>query len=173
MNSAHGLEIKQWVVTLKHDAGTVRIQTAAPTAASAETQVLLAEHAPASAVISVEELEPTTKVYVVGYNMSGYLPEMDPYATTDYESAQRFMIDELKRSEDFHDMGPEDDESEGRAEELCHAAEELNLHGTPKLNDAEPWDAFIGNMHYWITVEEVPESEVAKHLLEINGEILD
>ena len=50
------MEFKQYIVTLKHDAGVISILTASTSAEIAVKLVTDAEYAPMSAVISVEEL---------------------------------------------------------------------------------------------------------------------
>ena len=47
---------KHYVVTLRHDDGTIRIRTAASSAEVAIDIVLRAEHTPQSAVVSVREV---------------------------------------------------------------------------------------------------------------------
>lgn len=51
------MQFKKYVVSLKHDNGTVNIKTVATSEKTAKENVLNAENAPASAVISVKEVK--------------------------------------------------------------------------------------------------------------------
>lgn len=75
--------------------------------------------------------------YTIGFNMPGYLPEMEPYTVDTADEAKRAMIDELLRHADSTD--------EPEATELSHAAEDLNL-----TDVSDGWDNTIGNTAYWI-----------------------
>lgn len=77
--------------------------------------------------------------YTVGFNMPGYLPEMEPYAVDTADEAKRAMIDEILRDAD----NAESD----RADELSHLAEDLNLEDV-----SLGWSDTVGNIHYWIEV---------------------
>lgn len=84
--------------------------------------------------------------YTIGFNIVGYLPEMEPYTADTADEAKRAMIDELKRDEE----SALDGEGEPLANELCHAAEDLNLEDV-----SLGWSAIIGNVSYWIVQTEV------------------
>lgn len=95
-------------------------------------------------------------VWVVGYNMPGYLPEMEPYAFTSFEDAKRSMIDELDRAGDHHfDVGDslrESDPAESKrelayADELSAVMEDLNL------TSEGDWGVIIANTSWWITYD--------------------
>lgn len=60
-------------------------------------------------------------MYSAGWNMPGYLPEMDPMEFGTFEEAKQFILNELTFAEDAT-------ENEEDAEEFCHMAEEINLY---------------------------------------------
>lgn len=71
-------------------------------------------------------MDRSTQVWIAGWNMAGYLPEMEPYVTTDHESARRCLIDEIKSRADYLAEGDEDD-AEDRAAAADALAEDVNL----------------------------------------------
>lgn len=79
--------------------------------------------------------------YTIGWNMPGYLPEMEPYTVDTADEAKRAMIDELLRHADQVDEG-----DHNIADELSHIAEDLNL-----CDVSQGWSETIDNLHYWIT----------------------
>ena len=81
-------------------------------------------------------------MYTIGWNMPGYLPEMEPYTLDTADEAKRAMIDELERAADMSDAVND----HSIAEDLSNAAEDLNL-----CDVSNGWDATIGNLAYWIT----------------------
>lgn len=87
----------------------------------------------------------TETTYTLGWNMPGYLPEMDPYEIEGADAAKRAMIDELERDADNADAGDEHE----RANELSALAEDLNLSDV-----SDGWSATVGNLAYWITPTE-------------------
>lgn len=95
--------------------------------------------------------------YHAGYNMVGYLPEMDPGTFTEWEYVKGYMLEELRLSADSvqswvdkHDCDdipcPTYGDSCGwnLAENLSSKAEYLNLDNGPE------WRTIVGNMSYWI-----------------------
>jgi hypothetical protein len=81
--------------------------------------------------------------YHAGYNMTGYLPEMEPGTFAEYADAKRYMIWELDRQGDFEfDSGTP--EGKDIADSLSAEMEDLNLDNGPE------WGAIVGNMSYWI-----------------------
>lgn len=90
-------------------------------------------------------------LYVVGYNMVGYLPESEPFGHETWESARQDMIDTLDRDGDFMFEGTEEDKA--LADELTAKMEDLNLDNGPE------WSTIVGNMSYWITVVPADEYE--------------
>lgn len=83
--------------------------------------------------------------YSAGYNMPGYMPEMDPFETDDFDDAREFIVDELDNA---GDIAANSDDADAANE--CEDAKE----------DAENWTATGGNMYwsaycdgyvYWIT----------------------
>lgn len=65
--------------------------------------------------------------FVAGWNMPGYLPEMEPAGFETFDEAKRFIIDELKSVEDSTAA----DGNETAAEEACSLAEDVNLESGP------------------------------------------
>jgi len=89
-----------------------------------------------------------TKVYVVGHNMAGYLPDSDPYYTDDETSAKRYLYDEMDAYGDYLSEAPEDERDERWHEEeddLSVAMGDLNYHDAPCA-----WS--VGIRRYWIEV---------------------
>ena len=91
-------------------------------------------------------------LYNIGWNMPGYLPEMEPYTCDTAEDAKRAMIDELLRHADVLD----DSDRPDVANQCAFAMEDLNLSDV-----SQGWDATIGNYAYWITPVPFTESEDA------------
>lgn len=78
-----------------------------------------------------------TPRFVAGWNMAGYMPDMDPSEFDNVDDAKRFIIHELKLDE-------LEKENEQEAETLCAFAEEVNLEN----------DEFSLNclgIVYWVT----------------------
>lgn len=76
--------------------------------------------------------------YTIGWNMPGYLPEMEPYTLDTADEAKRAMIDEMLHTADLADI-------EDEAEALTHAAEDLNLEDV-----SLGWSNTVYDMAYWI-----------------------
>lgn len=76
--------------------------------------------------------------YHIGWNMPGYLPEMDPWMLTTAEDAKSSMIDAIL-------FDAEHEADEDNAETLSALAEDLNL---AKVEDG--WDGWTDRLHYWI-----------------------
>lgn len=87
--------------------------------------------------------------YIIGHNMTGYLPESEPYAFSDHASAKQALIDDLLRYADDAAVYGDDEE---RAEDLDAAAQELNL-----ISKGEEWSTTIGyrsgSMSYWLVFD--------------------
>ena len=101
-----------------------------------------------------------TTHYHAGWNMVGYLPEMDSsYPFEDWDRAKRSMIDDLLREADSEADNLDGVPNPDYAEIMDSTAQDLNLSNGPT------WDAFIGHMHYWIVAcveEECLEEEYAR-----------
>lgn len=104
----------------------------------------------------------TRGAWVAGYNMPGYLPEMEPYAAPTFDDAKAFIVEEMERSADHHCdwvygspehadgsylHNPEMMQSLEIADEISAAQQDLNL--------ASPsdWGQTIGNTAWWITYD--------------------
>lgn len=105
------------------------------------------------------------RLYVVGHNMAGYLPEGDVWHTTNPEAAKQALLDDLERAGDEAFEAGEHDV----ADQASHVAEELNL-----ASAAEGWSEEVGDYVYWLyptTIGEVdPDGDLADLPLE---EVLD
>jgi hypothetical protein len=94
--------------------------------------------------LSSEDL--STVVYVVGHNLSGYLPESEPFFTTDETTARSVLADDLDRLWDSLEQMPEEDRSERDETEIGEVTEahtEVNLVSFPYA-----WS--IGYSTYWV-----------------------
>lgn len=76
--------------------------------------------------------------YAVGNSDPGYLPESEPYVTSDADQAKRVLIADMLFNADHCD-------DEAEAEELTAWAEELNLSDV-----TGGWSITIGDRAYWI-----------------------
>lgn len=74
--------------------------------------------------------------YVIGNNMPGYLPDAEPFVVDGtFDDAKRALIHELLFAADYAE--------EEEAEDLTHAAEDVNLWSRPD-------DIRVGSYVYWI-----------------------
>ena len=76
--------------------------------------------------------------YVIGFNMPGYMPDMEPYQVDTFDEAKRCLISELKIAED-------DADSEESAIEFSLEAEDVNLWSSEGTTNEMP-DGYC----YWI-----------------------
>ena len=81
----------------------------------------------------------------VGWNMPGYLPEMEPYKCETWEAAKALMIEEMDRIGDGLAYGSDDAEDQEEANSLSCEMEDLNLDSGPE------WGAIVRNTSYWIS----------------------
>lgn len=89
--------------------------------------------------------------WVVGHNMVGYLPESDPWVTSDHEAAKQSLVDDLERFADQAEDGGDHTE----AEALTEAAEELSA-----LPADTEWGTVVGYTSFWLNAtDEEPEEE--------------
>lgn len=98
--------------------------------------------------------------YHWGQNIPGYLPMADkPNIVTTFDEAKRGLIDDIKDHEDHAAMA---EDGEGLAEELCAAAEDVNLWSGPDYICVEdPAREHDLGTAYWI--EECAEEECARY----------
>lgn len=82
--------------------------------------------------------------YVAGYNIPGFLPEVEPATFDTFDEAKRFVIDELLLAADDCAAA----ENEAGAEELTAIAESVNLESGPFSWDASHVDGYA----YWVEV---------------------
>ena len=76
-----------------------------------------------------------------GWNMVGYMPEMEPATFETFEDARDWMVEEMERwadhLEDFHDKDSE-------VAEMIEAAESLATETGPE------WGDIVSNESFWI-----------------------
>jgi hypothetical protein len=83
-----------------------------------------------------------TKLWIAGYNMAGYLPEMEPAEFADFGEAVQFLAEELEL--DAERMADENNES---AAEACDALKrELIDNAAPNRE----WSGTARGCEYWI-----------------------
>lgn len=83
------------------------------------------------------ELFPEEETFSAGWNMPGYMPDVEPEEFDSFDDAKRHIIGEIKRAE-------EQAETEGSAENLCAFAEDINLQSGDFSATCEGWV-------YWVT----------------------
>lgn len=104
--------------------------------------------------------------YHVGWNLSGYLPEMDPYIVGDIETALTELYDEIEQVVDslasIVDSLEDEDADPASVEEIQDAESLRNELGAILGKDTEDgvsdvdsyaqfgWDGTIRYVHYWI-----------------------
>ncbi len=85
-------------------------------------------------------------MWVAGTNMCGYLCESEPVEFESFDDAKQYVIDEMKRDEDNEaEFG-----HESIAEELCAAAEDVNL-------EKDEFTYIINGRAYWVKFFEAYE----------------
>jgi hypothetical protein len=78
----------------------------------------------------LRDMTDDTIVYVAGWNMAGYLPEMEPCHFLTHEEARRFLIAEILDRADY--LGESEfDEDKDRADAAAAIAEDVNLWSGP------------------------------------------
>lgn len=91
----------------------------------------------------------TKSGFTLGWNMAGYLPEMEPYSVDTAEEAREAMREEIERVADmFADRA--DDSRKGTDGDCAQAADEA----LADLNSADVslgWDCDLDGYRYWIT----------------------
>ncbi len=85
--------------------------------------------------------------YAAGWNMPGYMPEMDVVHFDNFDDAKQYIIDELLNQADQSGALDEED----LAEDYNEAAEDTNLESRPF--SVGPLDQYI----YW--VDEISEED--------------
>lgn len=90
-------------------------------------------------IARIEELQEQRQPWAVGWNMPGYMPDSEPTAFSDWESAQAYLHGELERAAE-----ETDDEDEATA--LRETAERIDA-----LADGEEFGETTGAYHWWLT----------------------
>lgn len=88
-----------------------------------------------------------------GYNMPGYLPEMDVFTGETFESARSFLLDELVRHQDDwyvqNDGQPNRDKETGKFIPDPYKPLIADLESTSAETD-RGWNNWTENLAYWI-----------------------
>lgn len=85
-------------------------------------------------------------VWIVGHNLTGYLPETDPYAYDDHASARDALAEDIA----FH---ADHEEQQDTYDALRAAEAELLL-----VDMDTEWSTIIGNTSYWLSYSTEVES---------------
>lgn len=93
--------------------------------------------------------------YVAGWNMPGYMPEMEGSEFDSFDDAKQFIIDELKSLEELAGEDADNAREEGdnagadsleeTATEYCHAAEDVNMWSSPNTIQAGAYAFWIAD----------------------------
>lgn len=86
--------------------------------------------------------------YSYGHNLPGYLPESDVWIVATFDEAKRGLIADIRYAEDSAAMGDDED----AAEDLCAAAEDVNLWSSPDY-------LIAAGLAWWIAETDEPVSE--------------
>lgn len=114
----------------------------------------------------LEELREQRQPWVAGWNMAGYMPEMEPDTFADQEDAREFLADELEsRAEEEQENG-----NHGLAEELQDVADDIRADRSSAV--------VVAGFEYWIKPAEYDglepdEYEEWKELKEAAGDCDD
>lgn len=112
-----------------------------------------------------------TKIWLVGQNISGYLPDTPLFVTDSWEDARSYQVCEIIGNDGLHDMyletlrvadGDDTDlilESLANIEQCLWARDDLR-----KAKESREWGCTIGIYSLWIT-------EVSRADLEIDDDI--
>ena len=97
--------------------------------------------------------------YVVGHNMPGYLPESDPWITSDWETARNALLEDMDRHADsladvFDENGDYAGEDKVELAELESAIDDLRQSPAGR-----PWAMIVGNTSYWLSFTEESETD--------------
>lgn len=88
--------------------------------------------------------------YIAGWNMPGYLPEVTPWITDNYNDAVEYLLDEMARYSETLDNDSDYDEYLGAVSSVESA----------RASGVEVFVA-LGDCTYWVTVtsEEVTDND--------------
>ena len=88
--------------------------------------------------------------YIAGWNMPGYLPEVDPWVTDNYGDAVEYLLDEMARYSETLDNDNDYDEYRGAVSNVESARASGVEVSVP-----------LGGCIYWVTVtsEEVTDGD--------------
>ena len=79
--------------------------------------------------------------YIAGWNMPGYLPEVDPWVTDNYDDAVEYLLDEMARYSETLDNDDDYDEYRGAVASV----------ESDRANGVEVFVS-LGKCIYWVTV---------------------
>jgi hypothetical protein len=96
--------------------------------------------------------------YVVGHNMPGYLPESDPWISSDWEEARNALLEDMDRHADSLAELFDDYETVQEHEELSELVRAMADLQTAAAGTEWGWT--VGNTAYWLSLtEEEPIDE--------------
>jgi hypothetical protein len=87
----------------------------------------------------------TQTKYVAGWNMPGYLPEMEPAEFDSFEEAKAFIVDELEDQANGHDEGDEEGDAYEREVRFLQRDGIDGPFSTPEMPDGYT---------YWVDIAE-------------------
>lgn len=107
--------------------------------------------------------DPSAPHFHAGWNMPGYMPDSEPSTFEDFDTAKRYVIDELESYADAQQTWADDHDCDDvpcpthrddcawqRASAIALVAEEVNL-------EAGPFEAHAGEYVYWVAACFEPE----------------
>lgn len=94
-------------------------------------------------IARIEELTEKRAPWAAGWNMPGYMPDSEPTAFADWESARDYIVSEMERSADDIE---EQDDADGSA--LRDAAVRLAA-----LPDESEVGETVGAYHWWVSFQ--------------------
>ncbi len=121
----------------------------------------------------------TTRIYVSGHNMQGYMPESAPYLTTDWESACNSLVWDIESFADYLGQGldpenadPEETKKVAASIEDCEEAlddlKDIAKQGPERYGYAVCY--YLGDNSYWIEQSERASNEIP---LDLEGDALE
>lgn len=90
--------------------------------------------------------------WVVGWNMSGYLPEVDPLHGVELDEAVDYLKDELERAGDHEAATDGDAEAFDRARQRVNGWHLGDMRARAGLHGAEENWVCAGALTYWVRV---------------------
>ena len=100
---------------------------------------------------------PTTRVYIVTHNLTGYLPEATPFYTTDRDMAFAVALDEIDARLDWYCQMPDEYRDDAWAHEYAQVEEMQSRCRDARTDADDAWlDQTIGAPYTTFSVESFP-----------------